>query len=70
MGISVTQAKWVTRAVGGVLPVLEEVHLEVEVGVVERRAVEVAEAVADALLSARVASVVCALAATQSNKNV
>jgi hypothetical protein len=31
-------------AVGGVLPILEEVHLEVEVGVVQRHAVEVTEA--------------------------
>ena len=34
-------------AVGGVLPVLQEIDLEREVGVVERRAVKVAEAVAN-----------------------
>ena len=38
------------RAVGGVLPVLEEIDLEVEVGVVERRTVEIAETVAESLL--------------------
>ena len=37
-------------AVGSVLPDLEDVHLEVEVGVVERRAVQITEAVAKALL--------------------
>lgn len=39
-------------AVGGVLPVLEDVHLEVEVGVVQRHAVEVTEAVAESVLLA------------------
>ncbi len=36
------------RAVGGLLPVLEEIDLQVEVGVVQRHAVEVAKAVANA----------------------
>jgi hypothetical protein len=57
-------------AVGGVLPVLEGVHLQVEVGLVEGRAVEVTETVAEPLPVVKVASAVCAVAATQSNRNV
>jgi hypothetical protein len=56
-------------AVGGVLPLLEAIALEVEVGVVRRSAVDVAETVTNPLAPAHSALWVSDVAATRLNKS-
>jgi hypothetical protein len=57
-------------AVGGVLPRLEEINFQVEVGVVRRYTVEITEAVAEAVLVAEAPLGGVRAGRPQSKKNV